>query len=263
MQKLNHMRITLLSYDILLNNREQNLKLLSSEIKTICNSKYPPNLILLPEFFTTGFPASRTLAEPLNGETLNWMTRLSKECGCALIGSFPVVDKELYYNKALFVSPSGIEGCYNKRHLFSYADEDKEYKAGQERVIVNYMGFSIMLNICYDLRFPVWSRNIDNQYDLLINIANWPSTRSQVIEPLIRARAIENLSYAAFLNRSGSDLNSNYNGERLLFNYLGESISPVDYGKNFSTFELLLEPLFNYRERFRAWNDADSFKILI
>jgi predicted amidohydrolase len=153
----------------------------------------------------------------------------------------------------------GEQLYYDKRHLFAYGGEDLLYTPGNRTLIVPFRGFNIAIQICYDLRFPVWSRNRNLSYDIMINIANWPSGRVRVTEPLSRARAIENQSYFAFVNRSGSDPENSYDGNRNLYDYMGDAVVPDVDGDHFSVYRLEHNSLNSFREKFPAWRDADNF----
>lgn len=257
------MRVSLFSLDITGENKSKNLEIFSHMLDEAFSDGLVTDLIVLPEFFTTGFPADPMEAESGEGMTLTWLKAAAARYSVAILTSFPVCEGGEYFNRAFFVTPEGIYHHYDKRHLFSYGREDKTYSNGDKKLIVDYKGVSIAVNICYDLRFPVWSRNVGLEYDLLINIANWPSSRSNVIEPLLKARAIENLSFAAFVNRSGRDSASSYNGERLFYDFNGKDLIPIKTGTYFSSYEFSVNSLIEYRERFGAWRDADKFEILL
>ena len=216
------------------------------------------DLIVLPEMFSTGFTMNTTVSEELvNGEFPS-VTLLKEEAArlnAAIVGSLSVREEGKAYNRLFFVRPSGEVSTYNKRHLFSFAGEHKHYEAGQEQCLVEWRGWNILLNICYDLRFPVWTRNeVINgfpKYDLLIYVANWPSVRAEVWKTLLKARAIENVSYVIGVNRIGEDGNGHaYNGDSAIVNFRGELAQ-----------ELSLEELNAFREKFSALNDADSFQL--
>lgn len=256
------MRIALFSNDIVWESVSNNLIKCEEHIRDfILNIGPSVDLIVLPEFFSTGFTMDRMVSESVNGESLNWMKDVSKRFNCALLASIPLKDGDNYYNRAFFVKPDGSYLCYNKRHLFRYGGEDKVYSPGDSVLIVNYKEINIAVQICYDLRFPVWARNTNLSYDLMINIANWPDKRADVIEPLCRARAIENLSYFAFVNRCGSDPDNNYNGERYLFDFKGKEEFPLIRNDYFSLYNIERVKLNQYREKFQAWRDADKFII--
>ncbi|MCL4165019.1 UNVERIFIED_CONTAM: hypothetical protein GTU68_012329, partial [Idotea baltica] len=186
------------------------------------------DILVLPEMFTTGFSMKpERLAEDMQGETIHWMKKLADKTNTVLAGSAIIQDSGRFFNRMLWVEPCGHIEWYDKRHLFTLAGEDDEYTAGGEPKIVDYKGWRINLNICYDLRFPVWSRNA-NEYDVVIYVANWPSTRIVAWSTLLRARAIENQCYVVGVNRIGLDANAkNYSGQSTIIdmegNYLSEA----------------------------------------
>ena len=184
------------------------------------------DIVVLPEMFTTGFSMEpQKNAEKMNGKTIQWMQNISKQKNCAIAGSVIIQEEDKYYNRFLFVHPSGKINQYNKRHLFTLAGEDKIYTSGSEKVIIDFKGWKICPLICYDLRFPVWARNIEN-YDLLIFMANWPVKRIKAWELLLKARSIENMCYTIGVNRTGIDANKySYSGNSLIIDYLGTEIS--------------------------------------
>lgn len=216
------------------------------------------DLIVLPEMFSTGFTMNTAVSEELvNGEfpSVTLMKEESARLNAAIVGSLSVREEGKAYNRLFFVRPSGEVSTYNKRHLFSLAGEDKHYEAGEKQCLVEWRGWNILLNICYDLRFPIWSRNelINGipKYDLLIYVANWPSVRAEVWKTLLKARAIENVAYVIGVNRIGEDGNGHaYSGDSAIVNFRGEH-----------TTELSLDELNAFREKFPALNDADSFQL--
>ncbi len=220
------------------------------------------DLIILPEMFTTGFTMNPTLnAEAMDGETVIWLTELSKLKNAAITGSVVIVENGKYYNRLLFVFPSGDISYYDKRHLFTLAGEDKVYEAGNQKLIVNYKGWKICPMVCYDLRFPVFSRNVE-EYDLLIFVANWPEIRIDAWNSLLKARAIENMSFVIGSNRIGKDDNShNYNGHSQILDCLGNYIlAPTE-----SEFSIIVtldkSDLQKTRNKFGFLNDRDNFTV--
>ncbi len=256
------MKIALLSNNIIWESAHENLKVCEELVENLFDKNSNVNLIIFPEFFSTGFSMNPEQSEEMNGLTISWMFKIAKKYSSAILASVPVKEDNRYYNRAIFIKPDGELSYYNKRHLFRFGGEDKLYSHGDRHLIVNYLGINIGIQICYDLRFPVWARNRELSYDILINIANWPDKRADVINPLCRARAIENLSYFAFLNRSGSDPGNSYNGERYLFNYYGEEVTPIANDEYFSLFKIEVDNLRLYREKFQVWRDADEFTII-
>lgn len=258
------MKLALCNIPIIWERLDLNLEYCEKVCGTLQNLDSGVELILFPEFFTYGFTVNSSLCEVENGETLNWMKMCSERLNAAIYASVPVKTESGLFNRGYFVKPDGKVINYDKRHLFTYGGEDKRFSPGQERVIVDYNGWRILLQICYDLRFPVWSRNINLDYDLVLNIASWPSSRSSVIRKLAAARAIENQSFYAFLNRSGYDPSSEYSGESFIYSWSGDIIEPVlQYSElNISLYDIKKDKLLLNRESFPAWEDADKFKII-
>jgi predicted amidohydrolase len=225
------------------------------------------DLIILPEMFTTGFSMeAKKLAEPYMGDSCNWMSEMAQKLDATLIGSIPTVDNEKFYNR-LYVVDSSKVLYYDKRHLFTMAKEQLHYSPGASELIVKVKEFKIKPLICYDLRFPVWSRNKISEsfydYDLLIYVANWPSVRANAWVDLLKARAIENLSYVVGVNRVGIDYNEiNYNGLSRVFGPKGERMDSFEEG-NFciQQLELSKKSLDDFRLKFPALNDADNFNL--
>ena len=237
-------------------NQEEN----RSHFRALLQEQQPNqwDLIVLPEMFSTGFTMNTAVSEVLVNDEFPSVTLLKEEAArlnAAIVGSLSVSEEGKAYNRLFFVRPSGEVSTYNKRHLFSFAGEHKHYEAGQEQCLVEWRGWNILLNICYDLRFPVWTRNemINEQpkFDLIIYVANWPSVRAEVWKTLLKARAIENVAYVIGVNRIGEDGNGHaYSGDSAIVNCRGEL-----------TQELSLEELNAFREKFPALNDADSFQL--
>lgn len=219
------------------------------------------DLILLPEMFTTGFSMNALAnAEPPGGDTEQWLGRLARRHDCALSGSIAVRDGEGVYNRMLFATPRGVR-YYDKRHLFRMAGEHKRYRAGRERVIVSWRGWRILLQVCYDLRFPVFSRN-RNDYDLALYVANWPAQRRQHWRQLLVARAIENLACVVGVNRIGSDANGlEYSGDSLAVAADGTLLKDMENENGTARVVLDGAALHAYRESFPCQLDADSFQL--
>jgi Predicted amidohydrolase len=225
-----------------------------------CTTPNSPDIIVLPELFAVGFSMNPSIAEKADGETSRWLKLMAERYNCAILASVPILEGGLIYNRALFTTSSSTE-YYDKRHLFSYGKEPTVFTQGIRRTVVTYKEFNILIQICYDLRFPVWSRAKKLDYDIIINIANWPASRARVVEPMCRSRAIENQSYFLFVNRGGSDEESSYDGERYAFDFMGDSLTPVVNGDSYSIFEINSDKLREFRDKFRAWEDADEFVI--
>lgn len=221
------------------------------------------DLVVLPEMFTTGFSMNPTkLAETMTGETIAWMREMSTKRDMAIIGSIIIKEENKYYNRLLFVHPSGNIESYDKRHTFTLAGEDKEYASGNVKLLIAYKGWKICPLVCYDLRFPVWARNTNN-YDVLIYVANWPIPRINAWNTLLKARAIENMSYCIGVNRVGVDGNGyQYAGNSMAIDFLGEEMAPVCENKA-QTISVTLEKelLLKTRDKLQFLNDKDIFVI--
>lgn len=239
---------------------EKNRKVFTEKIKSI---QEKTDLIILPEMFTTGFSMHpKDLAEAPESRTLEWMRNLAEEKNTALCGSWIVKEEDRFYNRLYVVFPDGSYQTYDKRHLFSYSGENEHYSAGKEKLVIEYKGWKICPLICYDLRFPVWSRNTE-PYDFLFYIANWPASRISHWDSLLKARSIENLCYTAGINRIGTDPNNNeYNGHSSLYDPTGQLISTQDWESAFvNTFLLDKNHLKKIREKFRFLDDRDAFEL--
>jgi len=221
------------------------------------------DLIVLPEMFTTGFTMDvRDQAESMAGPTVAWMTTLAREADATLCGSLIVEEGGKFYNRCVWMPPDGRHAHYDKRHLFRMAGEHEHFAAGTSREIFSLKGWRICPLICYDLRFPVWSRGV-NAFDLLIYVANWPAARRGAWQALLPARAVENQCYVAGVNRVGTDGKGiAYAGDSCLYDYLGEALHSLGSGPGQSTATLGAEDLQRYREKFPAYLDADPFRIL-
>lgn len=220
------------------------------------------DLFVLPEMFSTGFCMTPELvAEEQGGDTLLWMRRMALEHSCAVAGSVSVKENDIYYNRFYFVCPDGTVYSYDKRHLFTYSGENLKYTAGDKRVIVSYGGFRILLQICYDLRFPVWSR-CRGDYDVAIYVANWPSSRREVWNVLLKARSLENQCYVIGVNRVGEDPSCVYDGGSVVLSPYGKVLGACADGKE-EAVSVILEraPLDSFRKRFPVLNDGDIFQI--
>lgn len=224
----------------------------------------PANLVVFPEMFTTGFLSNPVeLAEFIDGKSVTWMKNVAGMMNLYLAGSLIIREDNNYYNRFILACPDGTIQYYNKRHLFTINSEESLYKQGYERKIFKIGKWRICPQICYDLRFPVWSRN-RNDYDLLIYSANWPEARQDVWRTLLKARAIENLSYCIGVNRIGKDGNGiSYIGESMALDYKGKVLNDVIHGFNgIKIVELSLTELHKFRNNFPVYKDADNFKIM-
>ena len=200
---MTQLRLTLIQTDIIWENKQENLSLLRNRLEKLSGTT---EIVVLPEMFSTGFSMNcEKLAEPITGETIQTIKELASLHQLAIAGSFMCDESGVYYNRAFFITPDGEEYYYDKRHLFRMGEEANHYTAGTKQVVISYLGWNICMQVCYDLRFPIWSRNVDNKYDLLIYMAHWPESRRTSWDVLLRARAIENLSYACGVNCVGID----------------------------------------------------------
>jgi predicted amidohydrolase len=228
------------------------------------------DLVVLPETFLSGFSNdTRASADTMEGEGVAWMRALAQEVGAVLCGSLAIRENDTVYNRLIWARPDGSFEQYDKRHLFRMAGEHTRYGGGTERLIVELKGWRILPQVCYDLRFPVWLRNGRLEaatggmdYDLAIFVANWPAPRRQPWRTLLRARAIENLSYVIGLNRVGVDGNDlPYAGDSAVLDPIGEPLVELGPQEQVVTVTIDPAPLLAHRERFPAWMDADSFTL--
>jgi len=236
-----------------------------AKIEELLSVDLPPvDLFVLPEVFNTGFSMNlEKVAELSDGETVCWMKKISSEKNAAVCGSIFVCDEGKFLNRFFWVNPDGTIQIYNKRHLFSFGGEDHYFTQGNENVIINCCGWRIQPQICYDLRFPVWSRNTQ-QYDLLINVANWPSGREEVRQILAKARSIENQSYTIAVNPIGLDGNKlTYSGNSMLIDARGKVINNMRENEGVMIANLSYPKLQNFRNKFDTLKDADRFTLNI
>lgn len=255
------LHITLIQPDIVWENKEANLKHYEEMITGIAA---PKQVVVLPEMFSTGFSmAPERLAEKMEGPSVRWMADMAMRHRCILTGSLIIEEDGQYYNRMLWVQPNGTIGTYDKRHLFAYAGEDKHYTPGQTRTIAQVNGWRINLQVCYDLRFPVWARNQGDEYDVLLYVANWPEQRSLAWKTLLQARAIENQCYVAGINRVGKDgKDNNYTGDSSVFGPLGDMLWQHSGSEAIHTVTLEKEVLQKVRTSLPFLNDADKFMLL-
>ena len=254
------LNVSLVQFDISWESSEINLQKIEELITSSGNQS---DVIILPEMFNSGFSMKPArIAVDMNHAVIHWMKRISAEFNVLLIGSLAIQENEGYFNRLLAVQPSGEIEYYNKRHLFRMAGENKVYNPGNHRVVIEYKSWRIALFICYDLRFPVWSRN-RNEYDLAIYVANWPSARADIWNTLLKARAIENQCYVAAVNRVGKDNMEAYSGDSIIFDYKGGALTTLGNGVEGVITARLDKALLNaFRADFPAWLDADNFEII-
>jgi omega-amidase len=224
-------------------------------------------VVILPEMFSTGFSMRpEILAEAPDGETVSWMKRLAREERIILTGSLMISEEPYFYNRLLWILPNGQCGQYDKRHLFAYAGEDKHYTPGTDRFIASVNGWRILCLVCYDLRFPVWSRQQPTEdgleYDLILYVANWPERRNTAWKTLLQARAIENQAYVIGVNRVGEDGNGVYHsGDSMVIDPLGEILYHKAHEEDVFTITLEKEHLEAVRNKLPFWKDGDAFQL--
>lgn len=261
------MRISLIQTAIAWSNPELNLQ---KYLDLLSSLKGKSDLVVLPEMCLTAFGAPAVqISESNQGENISRLRSAAVVNNLALCGSFSAEDyaehdpgTPRYYNRAFFFTPEGRSYYYDKKHLFSIAGEHQEYTAGNQQVNIHYQGWNIRLIVCYDLRFPLWCRNRQNDYDLLLVVANWPKARELAWTTLLQARAIENLAYVCGVNRVGTDAKGiEYSGCSALFDYKALSLVHLEQGQEqIANAQLDLEALRKFRQKFPAWKDADPFQ---
>jgi omega-amidase len=264
--------ITLIQPHLQWEDKTTNLRRLEEKIDAIGE---PAEVVILPEMFSTGFSMRpETLAEKMDGNTMSWMKKIAATKKIILTGSLIIEEEGHYYNRLIWMLPNGQYGYYDKRHRFAYAGEDGKYTAGTRRLIASVKGWKINLLVCYDLRFPVWSRQgsaleaaadgagVAPEYDLLIYVANWPERRIHAWKTLLQARAIENQSFVVGVNRIGNDGNNIYHsGDSMIVDPLGEVLYHAPQEETAHTLTLKKERLEEVRSRYPFWRDADHFSI--
>ncbi len=248
------MKITILQRDIVWGNPAQNVERADAAIRALPDA----DLYILPEMFSTGFCIQpEGMAETADSDTLHWMQRTAMARNCAVAGSVAVEQNGKYYNRFYFVHPDGKVEHYDKKHLFTYGGEHLRFTAGQERVIVNFRGVRILLEVCYDLRFPIWARN-RGDYDMIVYVASWPVPRIAAWSALLVARAIENQCYVAGVNRVGVDPNCEYCGGSVVIDPYGQTIAACEHGQESTAgAEIDMEMLEAFRQKFPVLSDAD------
>lgn len=240
-----------------------NLSMLEKKINCITPKT---EVVVLPEMFSTGFSMKpERLAETMDGSAVSWMKKMAVEKKIILTGSLMIEEKGDFYNRLIWMLPDGNYGYYNKRHCFAYAGEDEHYRAGNKRLIASAKGWKINLQVCYDLRFPVWGRQQSTgscEYDILLYVANWPERRNHAWKTLLTARAIENQSYVIGVNRVGNDGNNIYHsGDSMIIGPLGEILYHKADEEDIFTITLQKEKLEEVRNKFPFWKEADKFMI--
>jgi len=246
-------------------DKTSNLKMFEEKINGI---KEKTELVILPEMFSTGFAINpEKLAEKMEGTTVEWMKRIASEKNIILTGSIIIEEYGKYFNRLIWMLPNGQNGYYDKRHRFAFAGENEKYTAGNKRLIASVKGWKINLLVCYDLRFPVWSRQSPHheneaglEFDAIIYVANWPERRNHAWKSLLIARAIENQSYVIGVNRTGEDGGGLYHsGDSMIIGPLGEILYHQEHKEDIFTYTLNKEKLEDARSKFPFWKDADDF----
>ena len=275
---MSSLTITIIQPNLHWENKQANLDMLKQKINGI---EEKTEVVILPEMFSTGFSMKpEQFAETMSGETVEWMRKIASSKKIILTGGAIIEDPSTnaqgdtkYFNRLIWMLPNGEYGTYDKRHLFAYGDEHNHYSAGNKRLIAQVKGWKINLQVCYDLRFPVWARQsppprgevgTELEYDLLIYVANWPERRNTAWKTLLQARAIENQCYVVGVNRVGDDGNKIYHsGDSRIIDPLGEILYHKAHEEDVFTYTLQKEKLDEVREKFPFWRDADSFDILV
>jgi omega-amidase len=256
------LKVTMIQTALHWENIDANLQMFSEKISAL---KETGDIIVLPEMFSTGFSMNASaLAETMDGSAVSWMKRTAAEKKCVITGSLIIKENNKYYNRLFWMMPDGTYDVYDKRHLFALAHEEKTYTAGNKKLIVEYKGWKIHPLICYDLRFPVWSRRTKtHDYDLLIYVANWPERRVTAWSQLLIARAIENQCYVVGVNRVGNDGNNVYHsGDSAIINFKGEAMSMASPNEPLcETVALSKSELDAFRKQLPFIEDADTFTI--
>lgn len=263
---MDNLRITLIQTYLHWEDPVANRAMLEEKIWSIGQ---PTDVIVLPEMFTTGFTMNAApVAEPMNLHTTRWMRQMADQTGALLLGSVVIEEGKRYFNRLIWMEPGGRMAHYDKRHLFRMAEEHLVYAGGETRLVEQWKGWRICPLVCYDLRFPVWSRNqYDPQvkrmdYDLLVYVANWPQPRVSAWDALLKARAIENLAYTVGVNRVGPDPKGIiYNGHSAVIDPRGQTVWFGEEAETLQTVVLDAEKLLEHRERFPAYLDSDSFRL--
>lgn len=262
---MSNLLVTVIQTNLHWEDKKANLQMLEEKIGNI---KERTEVVVLPEMFSTGFSMKpEQLAEIMEGETVQWMKRVAAERKIILTGSVIIKEKENYYNRLIWMLPNGQYGVYDKRHRFAFAGEDKHYTAGTKRLIASVKGWKINLQVCYDLRFPVWARQQSQpdgpEYDILIYVANWPERRSHAWKTLLQARAIENQCYVIGVNRVGNDGNTIYHsGDSMIIDPMGEVLYHKKDQEDVFTISLDKKHMETIREKLPFLRDADGFLIL-
>jgi predicted amidohydrolase len=258
------LKIVIIQSDLIWENAYQNLKNFDQKLDIVSTN---PDLIILPEMFSTGFTMNKEFAETMNGKTINWLKSQAIKNNCVIAGSVLMVENEKYFNRFIWMNPDGTYEQYDKRHLFRMGKEHQTITGGTNKKIVEHRNWKINLQVCYDLRFPVWSKNnyMNGKYDFdaLLYIANWPEVRNQAYKSLLVARAIENQSYVIWANRVGCDNNKiNHTGDSMVIDPFGKIIARASAGKVEILHAVLVrKSLDDFRENFKVGLDWDNYTV--
>ncbi|NAS31202.1 amidohydrolase [Flavobacteriaceae bacterium R38] len=252
------LKLALIQTDLFWERPQENRDNIENQLNNI-NEKV--DIIILPEMFSSGFTMNpKVVSEKMDGETVQWMKQKAVTTNAAICGSLVIEDSDKFYNRFLFVKPDGEIECYDKRHTFTLAGEHEVYESGLEKIIIDYKGWKICPLICYDLRFPVWARNVED-YDLLLYVANWPTPRINAWDALLKARAIENMSYCIGVNRIGEDENGHeYSGHSAVYDVLGKPINFSEKKEVIIT-EIFKREIELYRNKLKFLQDRDTFNL--
>jgi len=258
---MENLKITVFQGYLFWEKVDQNLQNITLRLGNI---REKTDLIILPEMFNTGFTMNAAeLAEPMGGKTMQWMHKIARQFECVVTGSLIITDGEKFYNRLIWMQPDGVCNYYDKRHLFALGKEHETYTPGTKKLIVTLKGWKICPVICYDLRFPVWLRNVDAAYDLLLIVANWPERRALHWRALIPARAVENQSYVIGVNRVGHDGNEIYHsGDSTCIDPNGNTIYYKRDEEDVYTFTIIGDEVVKIRRQMPFLRDADNFNLI-
>lgn len=256
-----NLNISIIQAELIWENKEANLQKFSSLFASVASETH---IIVLPEMCSTGFSMNVAgLAEPMDGPTFQWFKEQAMGLKKIITGSFIVSEDGKYFNRMIWMMPNGEYYFYDKKHLFAKADEHHHFTAGNKKLMVQVNGWKILLQVCYDLRFPVWARQAEQEYDVLINVANWPEVRMQAWTTLLRARAIENQAYVIGCNVTGTDGNQlKYSGNSAAIDFLGNTLWEAVHEEAVANISLSKDDLNNFRSQYPFLNDRDQFMIL-
>jgi len=256
----NPLRVSLVQFEIAWEDPLANCALLEEKLQHLINLT---DVVVLPEMFSTGFSMNDQGAEIGHGPVIKWLKLMANRLNALVVGSIKCKENNQFFNRFVALTPNGEKFSYDKKHLFRMGGEDQFYTAGNERLIISYKNWNISAFVCYDLRFPVWSRNVDLSYDLAIYVANWPAVRAHAWNTLLRARAIENLSYVVGVNRIGQDGNEiQYQGDSALISYLGNDLLNLSNEDSILTLSISKSDLMEFRAKFPTDLDADHFELI-